>query len=385
MDAKLRFFTRENLFAFAFLVILATLVILAVTILSPFLGDFFWALILAMTCYPLFNRLKGLLRGRGNLASFILTAAILVALVLPGFFILMNIGQEARKAYHAFSAISWAERSRSLTESLHSPRIKGILEKFGVQPEQAEAIVRNSISSGLKSIPMILGEKVSAVFKNLALFLLHAIFVAVALFFFFRDGHRYASLLLELLPLEKSHRDTVAATFSVTITAVVRGTFITALAQGVLAGAGFAVSGLPVPILLGLLTCITSMIPFLGATSVWLSASVWLFIQGQTMASIGLALYGALIVSSVDNIIKPLIIGETTKIPVFLLFFTILGGLKVYGVLGIFLGPIILAMGMAFLTIYKEIYLKSSQEKKGIEQGKDVPVSAMEMREEKVN
>ncbi len=230
MDGKPRFFTRENLFAFAFLVILVTLIVLAVTLLSPFLGDFFWALILALTCSPLYKRLKGFLRGRANLASFILTTALLVALVLPGFFILMNIGQEARKAYHAFSAISWVETSRSLTESLHSPRIKGILEKFGVEPAQAEAILRNSISNGLKSIPMILGEKVSAVFKNLALFLLHAIFVAVALFFFFRDGDRYAELFLELLPLEKSHRDTVAATFSGTITAVVRGTFITALA-----------------------------------------------------------------------------------------------------------------------------------------------------------
>lgn len=375
MDAKLRFFSRENLFAFAFLAILLTLIVLAITILHPFLGDFFWALILALSCYPLYKRLKGWLWGRAGLASFILTVAVLVALVLPGFFILMNLGQEARKAYHAFSAISWVERSRSLSDSLHSPRITGILEKFGVQPEQAEAIVRNSISSGLKSIPMILGEKVSAVFKNLALFLLHAIFVAVALFFFFRDGDRYATLFLELLPLEKSHRETVAATLSGTITAVVRGTFITALAQGVLAGAGCAVAGLPVPVLLGLLTCITSMIPFLGATSVWLPASIWLFLQGQTIPAIGLALYGALVVSTVDNIIKPLIIGETTKIPVFLLFFTILGGLRVYGILGIFLGPIILAMGMAFLTIYKEIYLKSSQEKKGTAEGQDVHAS----------
>jgi predicted PurR-regulated permease PerM len=380
MDAKPRFFTRENLFAFAFLAILLTLIVLALTILNPFLGDFFWALILALTCYPLYKRLKSWLRGRGGLASFILTVAVLVALVLPGFFILMNLGQEAKRAYHAFSGISWVERSRTFADGLHSPRFKGILEKFGVQPEQAEAILRNSISSGLRSIPVLLGEKVSAVFKNLALFLLHAIFVAVALFFFFRDGDRYSTLLLELLPLEESHRNTVASTFSGTITAVVRGTFITALVQGLLAGGGFAVAGLPVPVLLGLLTSITSMIPFLGATSVWLSASVWLFLQGDTYHAVGLAVYGALIVSTADNILKPLIIGETTKIPVFLLFFTILGGLKVYGILGIFLGPIILAMGMAFLTIYKEIYLKSSQEKKEAEEQTRVPVGQTEVR-----
>jgi predicted PurR-regulated permease PerM len=358
MESKIRFFNQENLFAFAFLVILISLIVLAITVLSPFLGDFFWAIILAFTFYPLFSRLNRRLRGRGNIASFILTAVVLIALVLPGFFVLVNLGQEARKAYNALSTISWAERGRSITDMLPTAKFKGVLEKFGVQPEQAETILRNGITSGLREVPMIIGEQVSTVFKNLALFILHALFVAVALFFFFRDGEKYSELLVELLPLEKCHRDKVVSTFSRTVTAVVRGMFITAVVQGLLAGAGFAVAGVPVPVLLGVLTCITSMIPFLGATSVWLPASVWLFLQGQTFPAIGLALWGALVVSVVDNIIKPLVIGEETKISVFLLFFTVLGGLKVYGVLGIFLGPIILAMGMAFLAIYKEIYLK---------------------------
>jgi len=359
-----RFFSRENLFAFAFLVILVTLIVLAATILSPFLGDFLWAIILAFTFYPLFMRLKNLLRGRANLASFLLTAALLIALVLPGFFVLMNVGQEAKRVYQAFSGsgVNWIEKSISVTERFPS-RFKGVLEKFGTEPEQAEAILRNAIDGTLKAIPKFVGEQVSVVFKNLALFTLHALFVAVALFFFFRDGARYAGLLVELLPLEAKYSQVAVATFSKTVTAVVRGMFITAFLQGVLAGTGFAIAGVPVPVLLGILTAVTSMIPFLGATSVWLPASIWLLVDGQTFWGIGLALYGLLIVSTVDNVLKPLIIGETTKIPVFLLFFTILGGLKVYGVLGIFLGPIILAMGMAFLTIYKEVYLKPAQEK----------------------
>ncbi|PKN66154.1 MAG: hypothetical protein CVU57_08240 [Deltaproteobacteria bacterium HGW-Deltaproteobacteria-15] len=359
-----RFFSRENLFAFAFLVILVTLIVLTATILSPFLGDFLWAIILAFTFYPLFMRLKNLLRGRANLASFLLTAALLIALVLPGFFVLMNVGQEAKRVYQAFSGsgMDWIEKSLSVTERFPS-RFKGVLEKFGTEPEQAEAILRNAIDGTLKAIPKFVGEQVSVVFKNLALFTLHALFVAVALFFFFRDGARYAGLLVELLPLEAKYSQVAVTTFSKTVTAVVRGMFITAFLQGVLAGTGFAIAGVPVPVLLGILTAVTSMIPFLGATSVWLPASIWLLVDGQTFWGIGLALYGLLIVSTVDNVLKPLIIGETTKIPVFLLFFTILGGLKVYGVLGIFLGPIILAMGMAFLTIYKEVYLKPAQEK----------------------
>lgn len=147
--------------------------------------------------------------------------------------------------------------------------------------------------------------------------------------------------------------------FSKTVTAVVRSMFVTALVQGTLAGAGFAVAGLPVPILLALVTAINSFIPFLGAASVWFPASIWLILQEEYLKGIGLGLYGFLVISMIDNFIKPLLIGESTKIPVFLLFFTILGGLQVYGVLGIFLGPIILSLGMAFLTIYREIYLSA--------------------------
>jgi Ca2+-transporting ATPase len=135
--------------------------------------------------------------------------------------------------------------------------------------------------------------------------------------------------------------------------------FVTAFVQGILAGAGFTVVGLPVPILLGLLTAINSFIPFLGATSVWLPASIWLILQEEYLKGIGLGLYGFMVISMIDNVIKPLIIGESTKIPVFILFFTILGGLQVYGVLGIFLGPIIISLGMAFLAIYREIYLSA--------------------------
>jgi predicted PurR-regulated permease PerM len=310
MESRIRFFNRENLFAFAFLVILLALFWLVLSILEPFLGDFLWAIILAFTFYPLYKRLYMRLKGRGNMAASMLTTLVILCLGLPGFFVLLNLGQEATKAYHALSTSPWIERGRSLTDRFPAAKLQRLMERLGVEADQAEAILQEGIGSGLKSIPKIVGEKVSMVFKNLALFALHGLFVAVALFFFFRDGARYATLLAELLPLELRHRELVVDTFSRTVSAVVRGTFLTAFAQGLLAGAGFAVAGVPVPVLLGLLTFITSMIPFLGATSVWLPAAIWLFIQDHTLAAVGLAIWGACVVSVVDNIIKPVVIGK---------------------------------------------------------------------------
>ena len=357
MRASFRLFNRENIFAAAFIVILITLLWLIFTILEPFWHDFMWALILALTCYPLFTRLKSLFRGRGGLAALLLTLLIFIALVLPGSFVLMNLGQEAKDAYRALSKISFSEKGLLLAQKIRGSGLQPFLERWGIEPEQTEVLLLNGIASGLRDVPKMIGERVSAIFKNLALFGLHVLFVMVALFFFFRDGSRYAHFLVGLLPLERPYQERVVGAFSKTVTAVVRGMFVTAFVQGVLAGAGFSMAGAPVPILLGLLTSITSFIPFLGAASVWLPASVYLIIQEEFLRGIGLGLYGFLIISTVDNLIKPLIIGESIKVPVFILFFTILGGLKVYGVIGIFLGPIILSLGMAFLTIYREIYL----------------------------
>jgi len=359
MRASFRLFTRENLFAAAFILILVTLLWLVFSVLRPFWEDFMWALIFALTLYPVFTKLKNLVRGRGGLAAFILTLLIFVSLVLPGSFILINLGQEAKDAYRALSRISFSEKGLLLAQRIRNSGLQPYLERWGIQPEQTEALLWNGISSGLKDVPKIIGERVSLIFKNLAIFGLHLLFVMVAVFFFFRDGPRYARFLIGLLPLERPYQERAVGAFSKTVTAVVRSMFVTALVQGILAGAGFTVVGLPVPILLGLLSAINSFIPFLGAASVWIPAAIWLIIQEEFLKGIGLGLYGLLVISTIDNFIKPLLIGESMKIPVFLLFFTILGGLKVYGVLGIFLGPIILSLGMAFLTIYREIYLSA--------------------------
>jgi predicted PurR-regulated permease PerM len=357
-----KLFTRENLFAVAFFAILVSLLWLVVSLFSPFLEDFLWAIILALSAYPIYQRLNRILRQRENLASIIITLLLLVALVVPGFFILISIGQEARKAYDDISSTHWEEKGEQILVELRGTRIETLLKRSGIQMEQAEQLVRKGILAGVKSIPKMIGEKVTTIFKNLALFGVHVLFIAVALFFFFRDGGRYYHKIVEFLPLEYGHREIAVQTVSRTVTAVVRGSVVTALVQGSLAGAGFAIAGLPVPVLLGLFTFINSFIPFLGAASIWIPSAIWLFMQDQHMAAVGLALYGALVISVVDNIIKPLIIGRGTKVPVFLLFFTILGGLRVYGFLGIFLGPIIIALGMAFLTIYREVYLKPSRE-----------------------
>jgi len=131
----------------------------------------------------------------------------------------------------------------------------------------------------------------------------------------------------------------------VTVRAVVFGIVLTALAQGLLAGLGYWAAGIAAPALWGVITALVSMIPFVGPV-VWIGLSLSLLAQGETQAAVGLFLWGALVVSWVDNLIRPLVISGPTKIPFLLVFLGVLGGLNTFGLIGLFLGPVLLAVSV---------------------------------------
>lgn len=348
--------TRQNVFVIAFFVLLIGLLSLLFSLLEPFLRSFVWATIFVMVFYPLYSRLLKWTGGNTTVAALLSTFLVLTFLALPGFFIVVNLGKELPKVYTVFSTAQWDEKSLWLMDKLKASSIGGWLQSWGTGSGQSDAVLQQKIADSLQTLSRFILEKVTHVFENLAGFVVQVFFVCVAVFFFFRDGSRLALKVVEFLPLEGEHRKKVVHTFSVTVTAVVRAIFLTALVQGFMAGMGFVVAGVPVPILLGLVAFVNSFIPFLGAASVWIPVVVWLFYQDQTAAALGLTAWG-LVITVVDNVLKPWIIGSEAKLPLFWLFFTTIGGLKVYGVLGIFLGPIILSLGMAFLAIYREVYL----------------------------
>ncbi|HVZ80132.1 MAG TPA: AI-2E family transporter [bacterium] len=348
--------SRQNIFVIAFFALLLGLLSLLFSLLEPFLRSFVWATIFVMVFYPVYSFLFRSTGKRPTLAAFLSTLFVMGLLALPGFFIAVNLGREIPRAYAFLSTAQWDEKSQMVLTQIQSIHLGDWLKDWGIDPTQYDAVIQKQVSGALENLSKTLLTRFSEVFANIARFALEVVLVCVALFFFFRDGARLAHRAVEMLPLEKDHREKVARTFSDTVTAVVRAIFLTAVAQGVMSGIGFAVAGVPVPILLGLVAFVNSFIPFLGAASVWIPVSLWLFYNGQVAAGVGMLLWGG-VISVVDNVLKPWIIGNRAQLPLFWLFFTTLGGLKVYGILGIFLGPIILSMGLAFLTIYRDVYL----------------------------
>lgn len=348
--------SRQNIFVIAFFVILIGLLSLLYSLLEPFLRSFVWATILVMVFHPIYARLLTATGHRAWLAALASTLIVMAFLALPGFFIILNLGPELHKAYDFLSTAQWDEKSKWLTDKLQVLNLPAWLQSWGIDSTQYQAVLQKQVSNAMENLSHTALLKISYAFQNVVWFALEVAFVCVALFFFFRDGARLALRAIELLPLEKKYQEKVVHAFSVTVTAVVRAVFLTALAQGLMAGLGFVVVGVPVPILLGLAAFILSFIPFLGAASVWIPVTIWLAVQGHFVAAIGLALWG-IAITAADYVIKLWIIGNEAKLPLFWLFFTTIGGLKVYGILGVFLGPIILSLGMAFLAIYREVYL----------------------------
>jgi predicted PurR-regulated permease PerM len=352
--------SRQNIFVIAFFALLAVLFSMLLSLLEPFISSFTWATILVMVFYPLYSRFLKWTGNRRELASFFTTILVLAFLALPGFFVVMNLAKELPNAYDFISTSQWDQKSLWVMDKLKAVNIGTWLQNWGIDSTQTNTILQKEITSTLQKFADLLLQKVAEVFNNLPLFCVQVFFVAVAVFFFFRDGARLAMKAIELLPLEKEYQKIVSHTFSVTVTAVVRAVFLCAVLQGGMTGIGLYAAGVPLPILLGLVAFVNSFIPFLGAASVWIPACIWLLYQNQETAALGLALWG-IIITVLDQVLRPWLIGNEAKLSVFWLFFTTIGGLKVYGFLGIFLGPIILSMGMAFLSIYREVYLTSAQ------------------------
>ena len=353
--------SREQLFAAFFFAVFLILLYQLYLFLSAFFAPLLWAAVLALTFYPLTTSLARLFRGNRTLAAFALVLAVTVVAILPSFFLGSVVVRETTRAYRRVHLAVQQGELLQLIEQLRASRLGGLwshvapwFAQFNV--DLSELVLRSSnwISD------QIVGHATSLA-RNLLVSVAYFVFMLVALFFLFRDGDAMAARLRDLLPMEREHKDEVFARLYATLTAVVQSMVLTAATQGLLAGLGFwLIGGFSFSVLLAFLTALASLIPIAGAFLVWGSASLVLALTGHPAQAAGLALWSALFVSTADNWIKPLFIGGRARLPTFPLLISILGGLKVYGFLGVFLGPVVLTILLAFIDIYRELYREAA-------------------------
>ena len=290
-------------------------------VLLPFLSALLWASILCFATWPVFERLAGWLKGRRSLAD--------------------NVGNLNALLHRALAnatpeAPSWLA-GLPLVGDTAAELWRTAVTDAGSLIEQARGMLPQ-LSKWALAQGLALGQGVAQ--------LLLAVFVA---FFVYRDGITLAERLSAGVErLAGTQGEALLKLAGGTVKGVVYGILGTALAQGILAGIGFLIAGVPGALLLGLLTFFLSIVP-MGPPLLWIPATVWLYLQGHTGMAIFLALWGTLAVSSVDNFLKPYLISQGAAMPFILVLFGVLGGLAAFGFLGVFLGPTLLAVAYSLL------------------------------------
>jgi len=329
------------------LTLLIGLLSLSYQILAFFISPVLWAAILAYVTWPMYRRLRERLNQRHNLSATIMILGFILVIGVPVMIGLFILQQEARMLYGHLQ-IQLLSGKFSIPDlvtklPLIGSQIQELIAELNADPDQIVVQMREWIQSHLAYGKQIVNE----VSRNLA----RLSFALLTLFFMYRDGDRVlVQVRAALHKLLDSRSEGYLQAIGQTTQAVVYGIGLTALAQAMLAGIGYWVAGAPSPILLTLMTFVIALIPF-GTPFAWGAVSLWLVSQGQTMPALGLALWGIFVVSWIDNIIRPMVISGATKVPFILIMFGVLGGLTAFGMIGLFIGPVILAV---LLAVWRE-------------------------------
>lgn len=322
---------------------LGGLLLLTYEVLYLFLVPVAWAGILAYVTWPLYLRLRQLLRNNEIVSALLMTLLLTAALVLPLILMFTLVRGELAEAYQVVSARLAQGPLRLPDFILRIPWLGKQLQAFLAGLTESREALTAQLTQWIEPLLGQAGQIVGGLGRNLVKLAL----ALLTLFFFYRDGERLVlqvrKVLLGLLG-ERVNRYITAV--GNTAKAVVYGIVLTAVAQGALAGIGYWAAGVDGPALLAAMTGLIALLPF-GTPFVWGSVGVWLLIDGKTVQGVGLLLWGVFVVSWVDNLIRPLMISGATKIPFLLVLFGVLGGLAAFGLVGLFLGPVILAVLVA--------------------------------------
>lgn len=325
-------------------VLLGGLAVLCVLILRPFLSSILWAAILAYVTWPLYRRLHAALGHRTNIAALLMTFLMSALAVVPLLGVLLLLQRELVNAYR--------EVSEFLSRGPHAlpPAIRDVpgvgswlqaaFDRYSSDPAALARELTGDLQHWGGQLAAFLGG-VGRILGKLAV-------TVVTLFFFYRDGHsllRQASRIIERLFGNRLDRSIAAA--GAMTRAVVHGWLLTACGQGLIAGAGYWIFGIDAPVLLGILTGVLSTAPVIGTAFVWGPLAVWLALAGHYWRSFLLIVWCSLLVHPVDNLLRPLLISNVTRVPFLLVMFGAIGGLTEFGLVGLFIGPVLLGVATA--------------------------------------
>jgi predicted PurR-regulated permease PerM len=336
------------------LITAALLAMALVQMVQPFVGPILWGFLLALMLWPLNEALSRALRGRRGLAALLITLASILLILLPAVLLGVAFANQAGELVSRIQDLAERHRVARMSDVLQIPLLERAIEQLGTYvPVTAERIQAWLVQSG-QSVLRTLVLASGAIFAG-ALGVVGRYFLTLfLLFFFLRDGEVMVGRAVRLIPMDPARKALLVEHLSAVTRAVVLGMLLTSVAQGTLMGIGFALVGLPSPVVFGVLTAVASLVPLIGLALVWVPAVVVLFAQGRPVAAIFLLAWSVLLVGMVDNVLRPIFVSGRARISTLPVFLGLMGGLSAFGAIGMVAGPVLVALVIALFRFAEE-------------------------------
>jgi len=352
---------QRGLFRWFFFGVFAFLLWQLLLILSLFADAIIWAGSLTLVFVPVYRFLQHRLPARRNTVAAVSTLGVLLLVMLPLMFMFWIVVQQSAQLYPTISA--WlAELNEAGSASIIS-RLPAFAQDWWYRG--SDFVAQNAYLSqfnfdefmltNVDAMSLQIANFGAATARNILLGFINVLLILFMMYFCFRDGERFLQWLYSIVPMANTHVEEVAMRVYQTINAVISGALLTAGAQGLVAMVGYLIAGVPLAVFFGVLTGLAGMIPLVGAGLIWVPLGIFMFVE-DPFWGVFIFIWGS-IVSTMDNFLKPLLIGGQAKMPILLVFCAILGGMNVYGITGVIIGPILVAVLLAFVSIYREYYL----------------------------
>jgi predicted PurR-regulated permease PerM len=336
----------------AFLVLIGLVTLAFAWILWPFFGALFWAAVIAIVFHPVYKRLLWSMGGRRNIASFSTLAIIMLIVILPLLIITASLVQEASGLYAMTQSgeLDFVRIFQRVFDALPSwaagPHARFGLTDLAAVREKIVVALTNGVQFAAAEA-LAIGQSTFAVVTGLGVML-------YVLFFVLRDGEALVERVKDVIPLRPELRNALVKKFTVVVRATVKGDILVAILQGALGGVMFWFMGIHASLLWAVLMAFLSLLPAIGAALVWFPVACYLLLTGSVWQGLFLIAYGVLVVGLVDNFLRPLLIGQATKMPDYVVLISTLGGIATFGIHGFIIGPVIAAMFIAVWDIFAE-------------------------------
>ena len=311
---------------------------LFIHLIQSFLFVILFAIAIVISTYSIYESIQKIVK-KSVLASGIMLVLISVIMLLPTYLISVKLYQDSLTLYDNRNEIYNFEISNC--ESQTCDQLESNLKLFF-----------SSTLSTVQSFGESLGRYIYSFLTSLSNFIIQIFIFYVCLFYFYLDKERFLTTFKRLLPLKTQYKEALIIKFKKVCTAVFLDTLLIAIMQGTLVGIGFYLFGLEGGIIWGIIASFLALLPFLGSGFIWIPASLYLLLIGDYAQGIGFFLYGAIVVSLSDNLVRPYLLEKSIHVHPFLILLSIMGGIKIWGFLGIFYGPIIVSMLVSLIELY---------------------------------